>query len=233
MKIIVPLILLACLKLNLTARAQERTKMNGTQYRQGLFKLEGINVSNTSIPWQDLQIYTEDHKLLHKKAPKLNELSLSESEFLIGQKGKIQVVNFWFVGCAPCHIEIPHLNQLYEDYQKDTLVEIISMCRDGAERIIKYYSLESLKDSVIFELANEQKIQYPVIPRAVTEAMRYKVWSYPTTFIIDTNGIIQFVAQGFTINANPEFFYKRFKKAIEEIRLGNAIALAAKNAEED
>jgi hypothetical protein len=94
LKIIVPLILLACFKLNFTARAQERTKMSGTQYQQGLLLLEGINVSDTSVPWQELQIYTEEHRLLHRQAPELNELSLAGNEFLIGQKVKIQVINF-------------------------------------------------------------------------------------------------------------------------------------------
>jgi hypothetical protein len=125
------------------------------------------------------------------------------------------------------------LNKLQADYEKDTLIEIISMCRDDTERINKYYALTLLKDSVIFELANEQKIQFSVIPRAVIEAMRYNVWSYPTTFIIDTNGIMQFVAQGFIIDADSEFFYKRFKKAIEEIRLGNEIALVPEKEEEE
>ena len=85
---------MACFKLNFTARAQERTKMSGTQYQQGLLLLEGINVSDTSVPWQELQIYTEEHRLLHRQAPELNELSLAGNEFLIGQKVKIQVINF-------------------------------------------------------------------------------------------------------------------------------------------
>lgn len=213
--------------------AQERHKLNPQKIQLALFSKDSTVTRDSVINWQDIRVYTDDHKLLHKKAPVLKERSLAGEEFTIGKKGKIQVINFWYVGCMPCHFEMPHFNRLYDEYKNDSTLEIVSLCRDDAERIKAYYSLESVKDSVIFEMASEQKITYPVIPKAVSESMRYRVKGYPTTFVTDSQGIVRFVARGFTIFADPDYFYKSLKKAIEEIRLGNAIALAPERPEED
>ena len=213
--------------------AQERKKLNPRKIQLAMLSNDSTVAQDSVSNWQDIELYTTNHKRLHKQAPELKERSLNGEEFIIGQKGKIQVLNFWYVGCMPCHFEVPHFNKLFKEYQNDTTVEIISLCRDDAKRIQAYYKLQSVKDSVIFEMAGEQHIEYPVIPKAVSESKRYKVKGYPTTFITDTQGMVRFVAAGFTIHSDPDYFYKSLKKAIEEIRLGNAIALAAKNAEED
>ena len=37
-------------------------------------------------------------------------------------KGKIVVINFWFVECKPCLIEMPDLNEIVEKYKSEEVV---------------------------------------------------------------------------------------------------------------
>jgi thiol-disulfide isomerase/thioredoxin len=39
-------------------------------------------------------------------------------------KGKVVVLNFWFIGCAPCIAELPALNKLVDEYKGEDVVFI-------------------------------------------------------------------------------------------------------------
>ncbi|MBK8086975.1 MAG: TlpA family protein disulfide reductase [Chitinophagaceae bacterium] len=39
-------------------------------------------------------------------------------------KGKVVVINFWFINCAPCKAEIPQLNKLVKEFNQDEVVFI-------------------------------------------------------------------------------------------------------------
>ncbi len=219
-----------CLVVALTA--QQATNLNADSIQGAYFRAmqeKSSVMQNFPIQvWQDIKVESRDHKYLHKKAPVLAESSLDGVNYNIGGRGKIQVLNFWFVGCIPCHFEIPHLNKIYEDYKDDPEVELVSLCRDDAKRINEYYKLNNLKDSVIFRAAKNETIQYPVIARARLEALEYRVFNFPTTFVIDERGIVQFVSRGFSVHENDkDYFYKMLKKAIEEVRAGRPIPLRA------
>ncbi|TXE81302.1 TlpA family protein disulfide reductase [Campylobacter peloridis] len=99
-----------------------------------------------------------------------NQASLSQSEninftlkFLDGRKlfiktnnqnfyfddtSKAKLFVFFTTWCAPCKVEIPHLNNLYQKY-KDRF-EVIAL------------SLEENKEQEMFEFIQEYKIAYPV-----------------------------------------------------------------------
>jgi len=52
-------------------------------------------------------------------------------------KGKVVVLNFWFIGCAPCRIEIPGLNEMVKHYDKEEVV-FIAFALDGKEELKKF-----------------------------------------------------------------------------------------------
>lgn len=57
---------------------------------------------------------------------------------LAALRGKVVVLNFWFIGCVVCHQEMPALKQLVTDYRANPKVVFISFARDDADRLRRY-----------------------------------------------------------------------------------------------
>jgi thiol-disulfide isomerase/thioredoxin len=96
-------------------------------------------------------------------------------------RGKIVLLNFWGTWCGPCVAEIPMLRDVYDRY-RDRGFEIIGMdVERGA----------SLADVRAF-LA-EKEIRWPnAQPASIRELVegRLQILGYPTTILIDRQGII-------------------------------------------
>ena len=93
--------------------------------------------------------------------------------------GQVTVVNFWATWCPPCIEEIPSLNRLKQK-MADIPFELIS---------INY--AEDVK--TIVEFMKEVNVEFPVLLDHNGEfAKQWNVISYPSTFIIDSKGIIQY-----------------------------------------
>ncbi len=71
---------------------------------------------------------------------------LSKSEL----KGKVLVLNFWFIGCSPCEMERPSLNDLTKLYSDNKDVVFISFARNDKEQLTK--------------ILNEYPISYNIVP---------------------------------------------------------------------
>jgi peroxiredoxin len=50
-------------------------------------------------------------------------------------RGKVVVLNFWFIGCAACRAEMVHLNRLKEKFDGDDRVEFIAITADPASSV--------------------------------------------------------------------------------------------------
>lgn len=98
-------------------------------------------------------------------------------------KGKTVFLNFWATWCPPCRAEMPEIQRLYEEYQEagdDSLV-ILGIAAPG-------YGREGTEEEIC-QFLEENGYTYPVV--LDTEASvftAYGVYSYPTTFMIDTDG---------------------------------------------
>ncbi len=99
-------------------------------------------------------------------------------------KGEQRVlVNFWATWCPPCRAEIPDLQKLYD--KKD--VAILAVNLTGSEK-----SEGDVKDFV-----EEFGMTFPVLKDTNSDvASTYQVRAYPTSYMIDSNGRIQFIAMG-------------------------------------
>lgn len=96
-------------------------------------------------------------------------------------KGKVVVLNFWFVGCAPCRVEMPGLNILTEEF-KDTDVVFIAFATDHAEAIRAFLK--------------EKTFKYQIVPEAAKIAALYGVKVFPTHILINKKGEIEFMLTG-------------------------------------
>src|SRR3569833_1260720 len=89
-------------------------------------------------------------------------------------EGKIVVLNFWFIGCAPCRMEIPDLNKLVDSFKTNDKIVFIAVALDDKT------SLKGFLEKTPFN--------YDIVDggRFITD--KYGVRSYPTHVIIDTKG---------------------------------------------
>lgn len=109
-----------------------------------------------------------------------NEVRLSDF------RGKKVLVNFWATWCPPCRIEMPHMQKFYEDYQKKDVV-ILGVNLTTTEK----------RTEDIPKFVQEEKLSFPIVLDETGEVMlTYQVFAYPTTYLLDSSGIIQERFQG-------------------------------------
>ena len=117
-------------------------------------------------------------KIINSKAPDftlkdLNGKTVSLSAF----KGKVVLLNFWATWCPPCRAEMPALNKL-SNALKPRGLEVIAVSTDRSINDIKGF-LEN------------HRVDFPILfDTDRSAAKQYRVFSMPTTFLIDRNGMI-------------------------------------------
>ncbi|MCU6707620.1 TlpA family protein disulfide reductase [Paenibacillus sp. J5C_2022] len=97
-----------------------------------------------------------------------------------GEAGdKLQLVNFWASWCGPCELEAPDLQKLHEQYGESVALYGVNST---------YYDKE--RDARKF--VDTYQFTFPVLmDREGTITNQYKVKVYPTTFLIDSEGVIR------------------------------------------
>lgn len=118
-----------------------------------------------------------------KMAPDFTLQTLEGKEFSLADlKGKKVMINFWATWCPPCKAETPHLVNYYNEHGKDENFEILS---------INAMSTES-KSEKVEEFIKEYKMTFPVLIDPRGELLnQYEVLNFPTSFFINTKGVIQ------------------------------------------
>ena len=95
---------------------------------------------------------------------------------LKGLRGKVVFINFWATWCLPCKEEMPTMERLYQKMKgKDFTILAISIDVQG-ERVVRPF-VEKLKLTYPILLDPKQKV-----------AEKYRLWSLPTTYILDREG---------------------------------------------
>lgn len=111
-------------------------------------------------------------------------------------RGQRVMVNFWATWCPPCRAEVPDLQKFYEN--KD--IEILAVNLTGTE--------SSRSDVRTF--AEEFGMTFPILMDENTKvANQYQIQPIPSSFMIDSDGRIQFKALG---AMNYEMMVQEFEK---------------------
>lgn len=97
-------------------------------------------------------------------------------------KGKIVVLNFWFINCPPCRYEIPELNKIVQEYKDSTNVVFIAIAMD------KYDALK--------EFLRITPFNYHIIDDGRYIAEQNGVTSFPTHVVLDKRGKAYFHTTG-------------------------------------
>jgi thiol-disulfide isomerase/thioredoxin len=97
-------------------------------------------------------------------------------------KGKILVINFWFVGCGPCEVEMPELNELVNRYKNNKDVVFISFSKSS--------------ESKTRQFLNRKMFNYVTVSMDETLKNDFKISVYPTNYVIDKMGMYHFASKG-------------------------------------
>lgn len=118
-----------------------------------------------------------------KKAPDFKLQDLNGKEVSLSDfKGKKVMINFWATWCPPCKAETPHMVKYYDEKAKAANMEILS---------VNAMSTES-NSANVGKFVEEYKMKYPVVIDPRGEVLsQYEVLNFPTSFFVNTDGIIQ------------------------------------------
>lgn len=107
-----------------------------------------------------------------------------EAHTLSEYKGKVVFLNIWATWCPPCKEEMPHIEELYEEYNKNQDDVVIlgvaspNLGREGSEDHIK-------------EFLEENNYTFPVVlDENASMVYGYGISAFPSTFIINKEGYI-------------------------------------------
>jgi len=120
---------------------------------------------------------------------RLNDID-NKTHQLSDYKGKTVIVSFWASWCRPCIEEMPSLVQLKKENQEN--IEILAVnIREDKETILRF----TKEMGINFPLLQDKESQF-------TED--WKVYVYPSNYIVDKNGILQYAATGAMDWQDPE-----------------------------
>jgi len=99
-------------------------------------------------------------------------------------KGKKVLLNFWATWCPPCRVEIPDIQKYHEEYDDVAILAVNLLETESSPRNVVSFVEEY---GMTFEVLSDENS---------VVATTFDAFSLPTSYLIDSNGIIQNKAIG-------------------------------------
>ncbi|MDK1118335.1 MAG: TlpA disulfide reductase family protein [Anaerolineae bacterium] len=113
------------------------------------------------------------------------DTTLGESITLSDLRGQSVLVNLWATWCGPCRAEMPAIQKLYDEYKAQgfTVLAVNMTYQDNPFEVVPF--------------VKEHNLTFPILLDETGEVgKKYQLRSLPSSFFIDSNGIIQEVIIG-------------------------------------
>lgn len=147
-----------------------------------LYRNMGVNTNRNSLTLEKISLPKSElnsSQIGFKTIPFAGNDFITESPISSKDlRGKYVLLDFWAVWCGPCIQEIPNLKDLYEKTDREKF-EIVGIVGDSPS--------DALKKIVENDSINWRQI-LSTESNKIKEA--YGVHGYPTTFLVDPEGII-------------------------------------------
>lgn len=116
-----------------------------------------------------------------KRAPDFTLASLDGTKYTLSQfLGRKVLLNFWLEGCPACEAEMPLLQSTFNKYGRDDVIVVAVNVRGDVEKVKLFTGTQGLTFPILLDT------------EGVADSL-YKSPSFPTTFFIDSTGIIRAV----------------------------------------
>lgn len=110
-------------------------------------------------------------------APETPQIEEFTEDTLAQYQGKVILLNFWAIWCAPCRTELPDMEAVYRKY------------RDQGAVILAVNVAESSEDIIAF--VNKLELTFPVLRDSQRKGMdAYGIRALPTTLFLNAHGQI-------------------------------------------
>ena len=134
-----------------------------------------------------------------------------ETHTLSDYKGKTIFLNFWATWCPPCKGEMPDIQAIYENYgynEEELVVLGVAGPNMGSEGDISY----------ITDFLTENGYSFPVLMDESGDLFsEFGIYSYPTTFMIDTEGdVFGYVSGAMTTDTMESIIRQTMEGKIEK-----------------
>lgn len=140
--------------------------------------------------------------LIGKPIESFSEKDLAGNLYTLKElKGKVVVINFWFINCPPCQMEIPELNGLVQAYKDNKDVIFLAIALDNPSQ------LERFLQAVPF--------YYNIIPNGRNLARQYNISGFPTHVVLNKEGLVTFHTDGLAENT-VHWVQKSINKALSK-----------------
>ncbi len=158
----------------------------------GMYDIRNTNLTNTKTaektPTEVKSVNSQETPMQKIGLQKGNlppdfELRTPEGQIirLSDLKGKKVILNFWATWCPPCRLEMPDMEKFYKK-QKSKGIEILAVNLTKTEK----------KRTDVPDFIKAYGITFPVLLDEETEvAQMYQVSSIPTSYLIDSDGVIR------------------------------------------
>jgi peroxiredoxin len=123
-------------------------------------------------------------KLVGKKAPPFTVKDLSGRDISLSSfRGKTILLNFWATWCPYCREERGFLNSLHREYKEKGLTIIAISTDRSPEKVLSYVKSTPMDFVLLHDHSKDA-------------ASRYGVYSLPTSFLIDKEGVVKHKLMG-------------------------------------
>lgn len=151
-----------------------------------LILLAGVLILSAvfGIVWMQSAKY--EPLVVGKQAPDFALSDLNDKPYRLSDfRGKVVFLNFWATWCKPCREEMPSMEVLYKNFEKDGLV-VLAVSIDR---------VTTTKDIPPF--VKGMNLTFPVLIDSWGQTDKpYKRMGVPETFIIDQEGVIREIVIG-------------------------------------
>jgi len=120
-----------------------------------------------------------------KQAPDFELNTLDGQTVALSQlKGQPVLLNFWATWCGPCTHEMPFLQQVYQDWHEEELVLLAVNVGESSSQVSQFMQSEGFSFTVLLDSSGNTAQQYNIV-------------GIPTTFFIDSKGVIREIKIGY------------------------------------
>lgn len=102
---------------------------------------------------------------------------------LVDLRGKVVLIDFWTIGCAPCIKEMPHVQALYDKYRNKGF-EVIGLAADSdkaKKRVLEIIKRQGATWPQYLDKGKNVIVSYHTL---------HNIQSYPTVWLLNKDGIV-------------------------------------------